>query len=270
VPEWSPHGIRVAELGPGLSLGVGVASVLSGGSFYAGLDASRDASPARDATIATDIAGVLMRAADDPCGEQFPEVLPVQRSVSPRVNVALDEGEIQRRLPHVSGLLQALASRTSATEDGLTMEYLAPPLAERAAQPSRPCDLVVAQAVLEHVEDVPSLYAQVAQWLAPGGLFTFTIDFRSHGLTRAWNGHWAFSSDTWQVVRGRRNWGLNRLSLSSHLALLDAAGFEVLRVERQVRTNGIGRPSLAREFSGLSPADLETSSAYVLARRPRA
>jgi hypothetical protein len=51
-------------------------------------------------------------------------------------------------------------------------------------------DLIVSQAVLEHVDDLENTYDAFAQWLRPGGRMSHEIDFHSRGLTMPWNGHW--------------------------------------------------------------------------------
>ena len=78
-------------------------------------------------------------------------------------------------------------------------------------------DLVFSQAVLEHVDDLPLIYAMCTKWLKPGGLMSHTIDFKCHGVSSQWNGHWTYLPFLWRVLLGRRAYFINRKPLSYHL-----------------------------------------------------
>ncbi len=253
-----PH--AVAELGPGLSLGVGLAALLSGTDHYFALDVSRDASPERHANLLDDLATLFADRAPIPDDAEFPDVLP--RLPNYQWPAWLDVPALPLRLESVRGLLDGIR-HGSARSGELLLDYQVPWMND----PGRCAvvDLVMAQAVLEHVHDPRQVYVALASRLRPGGHFSFTIDFRSHGLTRAGNGHWAYSSQAWRTVEGARPWGLNRWTLSQHLAALREASFTVLRVDRERRESQVKHDELDSAFRAMDPADLETCSAYVAA-----
>ena len=145
----------------------------------------------------------------------------------------------------------------------MAITYAAPWDAAAVIRPEA-VDLIFSQAVLEHVEDVPSTYRALHRWLRPAGVMSHAIDFKSHGLTRDWNGHWTVDGGTWKLVRGRRPYLINRLPHSAHLQALRQAGF---RVVAETVTEGppVARPALAPEFAGLPDEDLRIDGAFVLA-----
>ena len=71
-------------------------------------------------------------------------------------------------------------------------------------------DLLLSQAVMEHVDDLPGTHRAVHDWLKLGGYMSHTIDYRPHGTASGWNGHWAHSDFSWKLVRGRLPYLLNR------------------------------------------------------------
>jgi hypothetical protein len=126
-------------------------------------------------------------------------------------------------------------------------------------------DLLISQAVLEHVVDLDTAYDAMRRWLVPGGLMTHQIDFRSHGITREWNGHLEYPKGIWKLVKGRRSFLLNRQPWSVHLDQLKRHGFRVLRIVRNERRDGLPASRLAREFRGQSEEDAATAGAFVVA-----
>ncbi len=256
----------VAELGPGLSLGVGIAALLTGSEEYLAFDVARDANEATNREIAEGIASLLAAGAAVPDDGAYPEVLPRLRAYGSPDATAL-EWLTPERVEAVQAALVSAVRGGEGQSGGVRIRYVVP-WDDAGAIEGGTVDLVIAQAVMEHVEDVASAYASIAAWLRPGGLFSAAIDFRSHGLTTAWNGHWQYSRRIWRLVRGARRWTLNRLGCSDHLRLLREAGLEVLEVQRQfAEVSGAGS-ALAAEFRHLSEDDRRTAGAYVLARRP--
>ena len=126
-------------------------------------------------------------------------------------------------------------------------------------------DMVISQAVLEHVDDLSATYRCLSRWLKPGGVMSHVIDFKSHGITPVWNGHWALSDLTWKMIRGRRPYLLNRQPHSVHLELLARNGFEIVTDIRGTSHTRLRRKDLARRFSGMTEDDSMTSEAFIQA-----
>ena len=98
---------------------------------------------------------------------------------------------------------------------------------------------------------------------------THQIDFKSHGMTREWNGHWEYPDALWKLVKGRRSFLLNRQPWSCHLEQLKAHGFRVLNVVRNERRDGLSPDRLAPAFRRLSEEDATTAGAFVVATKVR-
>jgi hypothetical protein len=152
------------------------------------------------------------------------------------------------------------------------IRYVAPWQRSDAVQASS-VDALYSQAVLEHVDDLPGTYRALWAWLRPGGWASHTLDYKSHGLARTWDGHRAASELTWRLVRGRRPYLLNRQLHSEHLTLMGEAGFEIVRDVPgfcQPQTPRRRHSLRIREALARSPdpeQDLRTSEAFVLARK---
>ena len=138
------------------------------------------------------------------------------------------------------------------------------PWTDPSSIPAGSVDLIFSQAVLEHVDDLDSVYAAMRRWLTPGGLMSHQIDFKCHRKADTWNGHWTYSDFAWKIVVGRRTYLLNRAPHSSHVALLEKNGFEIVS-DRTIRSDpycgDLNWPTASATF----PDDLSTSGAYFVA-----
>jgi Methyltransferase domain len=257
----------VAELGPGDSLGVGLAALLSGARQYVALDAMRYADSARSLQILEELIVLFRNRASIPDQVEFPLVQPPLSSYAfpaevltlARLDTALDPVRLD--------LLRAAVTRPGASlRDGRPVCYVAP--WEPGVIEQGTVDLVLSQTVLEFPSDLAGTYNEMCRWLKPGGIMSHEIDFKSVGITAEWNGHWACSDAMWRLVAGRRRHRLNREPHSTHIALLRRIGCRVVCDERTVQASAITRAQLAPRFRHLTDDDLTTSSALIQAVKP--
>jgi hypothetical protein len=129
----------------------------------------------------------------------------------------------------------------------------------------RKADMLLSQAVLQHVDDLAQAYRAMRHWLAPTGCMTHTVDFTSHGLADSWNGHWTYSDATWKLLRGKRPYLLNRQPHSAHVRLLSQSGFRVVFDRKYTSEPPAQRALLAHPFRDLSDEDLRTHGAFIVA-----
>jgi SAM-dependent methyltransferase len=249
----------VLEVGPGDSLGTGLAALLSGASRYIATDAVRRTDPARDAALLDELAGLLRRRAPRP------------RKGWPDYDALLDAGlfpgstltdshlEQALAVPRVAAIREALAGRPN--EFGIRIEYIAP-LTHHVPVAPASVDLVLSHAVLQHVVDLEGCYEQWREWLKPGGRVSCQVDFSGSSLFRHWNGYWACGERTWRLLQGRRAYLLNRAPVSAHLDLLRGNGFELTRLLKRRGGNGIDRRQLAPAWRHLSDDDLACSGVF--------
>jgi hypothetical protein len=259
------HPKAVAELGPGDSLGAGIAALLSGADTYYGFDVFQYASNERNLKILDELLDLFHDRAPIPSEEEFPEVQPRLRSYEfpARIltNARLSKALAKTRVASIRRALQNLKARAF---DGIQVCYRVPWHGTDVIH-RHSVDMVFSQAVLEHVDDLQRTYWALFQWLKPTGYMSHTIDFRSHGRAKEWNGHWSYSDLEWKVLSGRRPWLLNRQPHSTHRKLAEQNGFKFVSDMRQQGTGGLDRKQLARSFRGISDEDLSTSGAFVQA-----
>jgi len=252
-------GTSIGELGPGDSIGIGVAALLSGAAQYVGLDIVPFSATANLQRILDDVVGLYARREPIPGNDEFPLVRP-----------RLDSYDFPKSLVDSTGLHGRAAMVRDALDAGLNgsqlVKYRAPWTSpDDLARAS--LDLILSQAVLEHVDDLDNTYQAMSMWAKPGAYASHVIDFSAHQLGPCWNGHWAYSDWQWALVRGRREFLLNREPLSTHLRCARKAGFEILAVETSGSDEGLHRRDLASRFQTLSDEDARTRGAVLMLRK---
>lgn len=252
----------VAELGPGDSIGIGLAALLSGVEKYFALDLVRYAQPCTDLAVFDELLALYRQRAHVPDSNEFPLLKP-----------QVDDYEFPGRLLTAEHMERALAAErlerirssiANGSRPDSMIEYHAPWTGATAIR-RESVDLIYSQAVLEHVDDLAGAYHAMRSWLKPGGVMSHQIDFTCHEKGDTWDGHWTYSDIAWKAVVGRRPYLLNRAPRSSHLRLLAESGFEVLR-ECAVRApTSLPPGALAPRYRDMSESDRTTSGTFVIA-----
>jgi hypothetical protein len=149
-------------------------------------------------------------------------------------------------------------------EPGSMVRYVTGPLSpQMIVQES--VDMILSQAVLEYVEPLLETYRLMNLWLRPDGFVSHQIDFSCHGLAADWNGHWSYSDLLWKLIRGKRVWFITRAPHSTHIRLLEQAGFRVI-CDLKVRGMAAKKElCLAPRFANLSLEDRTTRGAFIQA-----
>lgn len=254
------NGARIGELGPGDSIGTGLAALLSGASHYVGLDIVPFSAKADLKRILDELAQLCSRREPIPDHKEFPRVLPRLNSYE-LPSCLIDWTDFTSR---VEGLRLALRTGVNGSQ---FVSYRAPWISPNEIAGAS-LDLVFSQAVLEHVDAIEETYWAMFAWLRPGGYASHVIDFSAHYRSPFWNGHWAYSAWEWRLVRGRREFLLNREPLSTHLACAKKVGFEVLLLNRDYDSRGLNLHALSRRFRVLDPDDAQTRGAMLILRKP--
>jgi len=254
----------VVELGPGDSLGVSLALLLSGAQRFIALDAVRYADSTRNLQILEELIALFGSRVPIPDQTEFPLVQPPLLSYAFPADF-LTEARLEAALePARLDEIRAAVARpgTNCRDNGWACYSApwAPGDIERGT-----IDLVLSQGVLQYVRDLPELYSEMGSWLKPGGIMSHEIAYQSIGITTEWNGHWSCSDAAWKLIAGRRRHATNREPHSVHVALLEKVGCRMVTEERIVRQSGISRAQLAPRFRHLTDKDLMTSSALIQA-----
>ncbi len=260
----------VAELGPGDSLGIGLAALLTGADQYHGFDVVKHANNETNLQVFEDLVRLFHERADIPGLDEFPEIRPILDShgfpADVLTNGRLSESLRPKRVEAIRDALTGIGSGGPASACGVTIQYTVPWSDAHVVRESS-VDMLFSQATLEHVANLDNVYRAMHLWLAPGGVMTHQIDFRSHGTSREWNGHWEYPDALWKIVRGRRSFLLNREPWSTHKKLLRKHGFDILHEVLEERRDGLRRKRLASTFRHLSEEDITTAGAFYAAIR---
>lgn len=264
----------LVELGPGSSLGVGLAAMLCGTERYYALDAIRFAELNRNLAILDELIYLFSRRAEIPHGEDFAtEVRPPLASYGFPMSILSDERMRESMAPErielIRNALKRALSGSSIAPTTPDIVYIAPWDDPRVV-PENCADMVLSNTVMQCVENLETAYLGCYHWLKPGGYMSHNIDFSSYGATKEWNGHWACSRLQWQLMKGNRPYLLNRQPHSVHKDLMNKNGFTVVLDEKFMTDSGIKRRELAPEFSWMSDQDLHTQGALIQAVKPGA
>jgi hypothetical protein len=216
----------VAELGPGESLGIGLAALLSGASRFYALDVVAYSNAQKNLRILDELVTIFQERAPNPTpgwpafdGEKF------HREIIPAVPSA----------ERISAIREAILHPERNGE--IVVRYIAPWTGSAVEHAS--VDLIYSHSVLEHVTDVAEAYACCAAWLTRDGWMSHQIDFSCHGVTKEWNGHWQYPQWLWKIIVGGRPYLINRVYASEHIRMMEAAGFQVVAQMRRFREDGV-------------------------------
>ena len=245
----------VCEIGPGATVGAGLAALISGADRYVAIDGAWAWDTERNLTMFDALAELFRRRAPRDSSGGFP------------AHVLTDER--MERCLEPERLRRIRESIVRVNRDGSRIRYIV----QKGGDPMRALDgsvdMVFSQAVMEHVGDLSLAYERMSRWLAPGGFMSHEIDFRCHLSARDWNGHWAYSDPVWAVIHLGMEPLINRVPCSEHIRLMRLHGFDPVVERRRRDRSGIARSMLAPRFRDMSAEDLATRGVFVQAVKPR-
>jgi hypothetical protein len=264
------HGLRkyphtLLELGPGASLGVGLAALVSGAAKYYALDVERGVDAERELDVFDRLVELFCARAPIPGEGEFP-------LVQPRLEVwdfpafVLESGALEQAL--TPSRLCELRAQLAQIDHGCSRIQYAVGLDAQHSIPEESVDFVISQAVMERVEDLGHAYRAIALWLTPGGFCSHSIDFGEPLTSAFWNSNWSRSELLWALMRGRQASWSNREPHSAHIQCMGAAGLRIVADLVVKDTGGLPRERLAARYRSLDENDLFTRSAYILAAKP--
>ena len=262
----------VLELGPGDSIGIGLAALLSGANTYYALDAFRYANIERSLTVFDDLVGLFQRQESIPRDREAAEVEPKLPSYDFPLNLLQPERLTvflaPERLDMIRRAIEKMNDPPSDPTHHIQLSYIAP-WDQGATIPSGSVDLIYSQAVLEHVKDLRTSYGEMYNWCRPGGCLSHQIDLRSHGTSLDWNGQWQYSEAQWKRVENPQTYRyINRQPSSEHIKLIQESGFDILTAIRGEDYSGIDRNNLASQWQRMADEDITCYSLHVVACKP--
>lgn len=260
---------KIAELGPGDSLGIGLSALISGSEQYLALDIVKYSNAEFNLKIFDELVVLFKNREAIPGDAEFPNMKPAIKSHSfpdyifteAHLKKVLDEN----RLLRIRNSIKALEATESNSSAGM-ITYIAP-WNETIENNIEPVDMIISQAVLQHIDGLATTYRLMYKWLKPSGVMSHTIDFKCMGSSDKWYGHWAYSDSEWKIVRGRKKYLINREPYSTHIGLLKNNNFDIISEKRTISEDVIDRKKLANRFKQMSVEDSSISGVFIQATR---
>lgn len=251
----------VAEFGPGNTLGVGLAALLSGSEKYYALDVIKHANKEYNLKIFNDLVSLFRNKTPIPDDKEFPEIKPYLDDYrfpdDIFDNKRLDDSLNKERLLIIKQSIENNDMSNSA------IQYIVPWSNKESINKSS-IDMIFSQAVMEHIDELSVVYDTMEYWLQPKGFISHQIDLKSHGLSVEWNGHWKYSKFLWSLIKGKRSYLINREPHSTHISLIQSSGFNIICNKRVHGKNNLKIDQLYDQNKFVHD-DLEISGVFIQA-----
>jgi len=254
----------VAELGPGDSLGIGLAALISGSEQYFAFDVVEHANTQRNLKIFDELVELFRNRTPIPGDDEFPVVKPSLSNYDFPVEI-LDEKRLSEALEE-SRIKRIRDSLANFHANNSLIQYKVPWYNENILE-KESVDMIFSQAVLEHVDDLKGTYRSMYLWLKPDGYISHQIDFRSHGTSDEWNGHWVYSDLLWKLIKGKRAYLLNREPYSTHIKILEEESFQLVFDAKNKFKSNLTREDFAKRFKSMSDDDMTTLGVFFQATK---
>ena len=248
----------LCEVGPGSSLGVGLLALLLGSERYLAFDNEAQADHSRNQRAIVELTHLLRSDTSAPVRDFWSGMFPMPVNENIDQIICKLKGDVSCRAVRIAAAIK------DNDQDVLT--YTAP-WKEADPEHDAAVDWLISHSVLEHVDDLASLYARMARMVKRGGIMTHLVDFWSHGLSPVWNGHWAITDRGWKVMAGKRSYLLNRVPWSVHEQLLRENGFQLLGKNVERRSDGFVPSRMAAGFKAMNDEDARSRMVFFSAEK---
>lgn len=163
--------------------------------------------------------------------------------------------------------------RAGDASSGLRPEVIGYSVTQDGLAPSGATyDLVLSRAVLEHVHDLPALFADLRRVLRPGAVSIHQVDLKSHGLDRRREYDFLTWPDWLYGLMYSEKGFPNRHRVDRYRALALAAGLRLVRLEPTGRVDAARiealRPQLPERFRELSTDELSWLGFWMVVEPP--
>jgi len=259
----------VAELGPGDSLGIGLAALISGADKLYALDVVKYSNIKINMEIFKELVELFKARKNIPDDLEFPEIRPLLKSYKFPDHI-LPEEYINTRLN--PGRIRCLEESLIRCEsdpvcNGKYLIKYVVPWDDPTIIDEESIDMIYSQAVMEHVEELKDTYHCLYLWLRQSGLMSHQVDFKCHESADFWNGHWAYADFIWKLIKGKKTYYINRLPFSHHITTQKKIGFKIINSIREPNYEGIQRKHVTQKFKNFTDIDLVTCTAHILSTK---
>ncbi len=257
--------VNVAELGPGDSIGVGLAALLSGAESYVALDVIKYWDNNRNIRILDELLVLFRKREEIPDNSEFPILQPVPENFDFPALVITNE--ILKTSLDPERIAKIRSELLNPGNEGNTFIRYKIPWHDKGIIEPGTVDFILSHTVLQHIDGIENTYTAMQAWLKPSGFMAHLIDFKSMGFTKKWNAHWTLSDWEWRMLVGGRKFSINREPHSKHIELHNQNCFNILFLKIEHKANELKRNQLAKRFSSLSDDDLSTSGSYIICQK---
>jgi SAM-dependent methyltransferase len=256
---------RVAEIGPGDSIGVGLAALLSGSENYFAFEAIKYWDNERNLRIFDELITLFQKRERIPGNDEYPLLRPILDDHSFPDSILTEQVlEASLNPDRLESIRTEL--RSSDSMDNIILQIKVPWHGENVIIPHT-CDFIFSHVVLQHIDEIEPAFSTMVHWLKPGGYVSHIIDYRSLGFTKIWNGHWAFTDWEWKIMVGGRSFSINKKPHSFYVDLFKKNSIELLYIGKDTLPSQLGRNQLAKKYRNISEDDLNTSVGYFVGRK---
>lgn len=251
---------KIAEIGPGDSLEIGMSALLTGATEYYAFDVIEHTKSTDQLEILSKLSNYFLDKIDIPYRE------PEFRNTKPIVdNNSFPEFLIKEiSIENISDRTRQISNALNDKESSVKIEYIVPWYEKEIALKGQ-IDLIISQAVMEHVDDIQDAYSKMYEWLRPGGIITHQIDYKAHEMTKEWYGHWYLSDPVWSFLLEGRKYSINRYPHSAHIKAIEKAGFEIKNIVPFNQENKLKDKLPAIKNRVFTKEDMTISSALIQA-----
>jgi len=254
---------KIAEIGPGASLGIGLSAVLSGVGTYFAFDIIRHSDSEKNLEVLEELILLFKNNTDIPDDSEFPNLYPKLDSYKfPKY--ILTENMLKNSLgaERLSKIREQIANPGKSINSDIQINYKVPWFEDSVIQPET-IDLIISQAVLEHIIDLEGAFRSMNKWLKTGGYVSHEIDYKAHETHKVWNGHWFYSKILWKIILKGRSYPINRQPHSYYIKLINDCGFSLVQEIKNTENNGYHEYSHKKKLSTYEDGDFIIKSALL-------
>jgi SAM-dependent methyltransferase len=184
---------KIAELGPGDSLGIGLSALISGSEQYFGLDIVKYTDAEVNLKVFDELVILFKNKTPIPDENEFPLLKPKLMSYYFPDHILTDDHMSKMmdevRLKRIRNSIKALDLPLGSIEVENSMVVYKAPWNDAVINSVEEVDMILSQAVLQHIDELAPAYKQMNKWLKPGGFMSHVLDFKSMGSSDNWYGH---------------------------------------------------------------------------------
>jgi hypothetical protein len=204
---------KVAEIGPGDSLGMGLMALITGAEKYFVFEVKKSIATKKNLDVFEELVDLFINKSKIPGDEEFPFMQPKLDSYEFPESIFRENFD---KLIDENRLNKIRRAIESENNNEFEINYIVPWF-EKYKLLIGSIDFIFSQAVMEHLNDLDSVYKIMYNVLSPGGIMSHEIDYSAHETHKSWNGHLNYGDIIWKILMHGREYEINRMPHSMHI-----------------------------------------------------